>query len=612
MGVAFGVVLGSEGSVAGLVAAVSSFLVGYSGFVVLMAGFLIGYFRLEWYVVDVGGTLWQLGRARRRPRQARELLRGSPIYWREPIWLPLIGLKGLLRSVAEQDYRAGVEECLFVISERPTQGRAARSVLMGMMADHLGELGTVREIASSAEELGRARTERGRLPAVLGEALAGLCELVGDAEQHLTATLPHNRRRALEKLRGGADSLARELALGGGELATMWAGVANKWREVAEARLAEMEEAEEGAGFVPNPFVFGQPIEETETNLFVGRREVVRKIEVSLLGVSQKPALVLWGPRRMGKTSVLLQLPRLLGEEFASAFVDMQAMQVRESVSAFFHSVTEAGAASLRRRGVEARGIAAADLVESPFSSFAEWMEEVEERLGDGRYLLLCLDEFERLERSIQEGRLPGELMDQIRHIIQHHPRIVLLFAGSHRPDEMELDWPDALISAKMIEVGYLTAEETRRLVTQPVPDFAVTYATGSIERIVELTRGQPYLVQALCFELVNHLNVVGRREARREDVTEAMAQALESAHLYFAEMSRQLSDSQNGLLGAIAEAGEGATVGELASKRGGSAEQVEADLKTLEMRSIVERAEEGERWRFQVPMVGEWVKRQG
>ena len=81
-----------------------------------------------------------------------------------------------------------------------------------------------------------------------------------------------------------------------------------------------------------NPFIFGQPIEETDTNLFVGRRDTVKEIEVSLLGGEQKPALVMWGPRRMGKTSVLLQLPRLLGPAFVPAFVDMQSVQVRESL----------------------------------------------------------------------------------------------------------------------------------------------------------------------------------------------------------------------------------------------------------------------------------------
>jgi hypothetical protein len=103
-----------------------------------------------------------------------------------------------------------------------------------------------------------------------------------------------------------------------------------------------------------------------------------------------------------------------------------------------------------------------------------------------GRYLPFCLDEFERLEVSIREGRLPHELLDEIRHLIQHHPRIVLLFAGSHRPDEMELNWPDTLISTKLIRVSYLAEEEARQLITEPVPQFAVSYQPGSVERILE------------------------------------------------------------------------------------------------------------------------------
>ncbi len=116
-----------------------------------------------------------------------------------------------------------------------------------------------------------------------------------------------------------------------------------------------MGQLERDAGYVHNPFVFGQPIEETESNLFVGRSDTVREIEISLLGAEQKPALVVWGPRRMGKTSVLLQLPRLLGPEFIPAFVDMQAAAVRENINSFLRSVTGASARALRTRGV-ARG----------------------------------------------------------------------------------------------------------------------------------------------------------------------------------------------------------------------------------------------------------------
>ena len=613
--IAFGVIVGAQGRAEGIVELLSRFLIGYSGVFIVLISFLIGYFRLEWYPIDAAATLWQLARARRRSSGARDVFRRSPIYWREPIWMPLAGLRSFLDLISEQSPEAAMEECFFVMLQRPTQARWARAALMEISSQRMTAPNTVREIAAVAEEIARGKmfafragTARSRLPAYLAKVGPAFEELARHAAQHMVATLPHNRRRALERLREGADSLAKELAMTGSPFAGMWAVAARKWREVATARLAELEA--QAPGYIQNPFVFGQPIEETEANLFVGRREVVREIEMSLLGVAQKPALVLWGPRRMGKTSVLLQLPRLLGEQFVPAFVDMQAMQVRESVVAFFRSLSAAAATGMRRRGLEIEPLTAADLEASPFGTFADWVEELEQLLGDRRYLLLCLDEFERLEKSIREGKLPEELMDEIRHTIQHHARVVLLFAGSHRPDEMELNWSDALISTRTIRVSYLSEDEARQLITEPVPDFAMQFGPGTVERILEVTRCQPYLVQAVCFELVNTLNVAGRREARVDDVTEAVGLALESTHLYLAEMWRQLSERQRKLLKCLAECEAGADSEQLAEATGGDVDAAESDLGIMAKLSVLEVGGDPARWWFQVPMVATWVQR--
>ena len=613
--IVFGVIVGAHGRGEGLVELLSRFLIGYSGVFIVLISFLIGYFRAEWYPIDAAATLWYLARARRGLAGAQALFRRSPIYWREPIWLPLMGLKPFLRVIDEQSPEVVLEECLFVILERPTQARSARTALMEISSRHIAAPNTVREIAEIADQIGGGKTaafqrgaDRAQIPGYLARVVPAFEELSRHAQQHMAATLPHNRRRALERLRDGADSLAKDLAMTGSPFAGMWAMAARKWREVATAGLAPLEA--QTPGYIHNPFVFGQPIEETESNLFVGRREVVREIEMSLLGAAQKPALVLWGPRRMGKTSVLLQLPRLLGEQFVPAFVDMQAMQVRESVVAFFRSLSAAAATGMRRRGLEIEPLAAADLEASPFGTFAGWVEELEQLLGDRRYLLLCLDEFERLEKSIREGKLPEELMDEIRHMIQHHARVVLLFAGSHRPDEMELNWPDALISTRTIRVSYLGEDEARQLITKPVPDFEMQFGPGAVERILEATRCQPYLVQAVCFELVNALNVAGRREAIVDDVTEAVGLALESTHLYLAEMWRQLSERQRLLLKYMADREPGADSEELAEAIGGDVGAAESDLRAMAKLSLLEVGEDPARWQFQVPMVATWVQR--
>ncbi len=251
------------------------------------------------------------------------------------------------------------------------------------------------------------------------------------------------------------------------------------------------------------------------------------------------------------------------------------------------------------------------DVAVNPFMAFSEWIDKTEACLTGDRHLLLCLDEFERLDQSIQEGQLPRALLDEFRHLIQHHPRLVLLLAGSHRPEELQLNWLDTLISTKMIRVSYLSDEEARLLITQPVPDFEVSYADGSVERILALTRGQPYLVQALCYELVNYLNLECRREATPEDVEAAVGRALDSAHLYFAEMWRGFSEPQCAVLTYLAAETDGATLEQVAAAAGLGAQTAAAELKKLESRATLERRAEDGRWRYQVPLTAAWVRAQ-
>ncbi len=495
-----------------------------------------------------------------------------------------------------------------MIAERPTKAAAARAALADITLNHLAEVEDPRGIAQLADDLRWAEGAGDRLYAPIRAAIPVFQTLAMRASQHLAATLPYNRREALEKLRDIARDLALTYSTMPGRVPGAVVAAARRWRQVAEAKLDEMGREDEASGRVYNPFVFGQPIEETETNQFVGRQDIVREIEVNLLGGQQKPTLVLWGPRRMGKTSVLMQLPRLLGPDFAVAFVDMQAGRVRESVPAFFHGIAESAATALARRGVAAPTLELSELKENPFNVFASWLKTIEGALAEVRYLLLCLDEYERLEQSIIEGRLSPDLMDEMRHIIQHHPAIPLLFSGSHRPDEMSLNWPDTLISSRLIRVSYLSEEEARQLITEPVPDFGIAYAEESIERIIEVTRCQPNLVQAVCYELVNHLNVEGRRDAQRPDIDLAVEKAFESAHLYFAEMWKQLSVPQEGLLQALARTPEQAHAEALAVAAAISLDQASPELRTLRERSIIETLDGA--WRFQVPMVGEWVRR--
>ena len=204
---------------------------------------------------------------------------------------------------------------------------------------------------------------------------------------------------------------------------------------------------QEGFREIPNPFVFGSPITETENNLFTGRQDIVRQLESVLLGSSTPPTLLLYGSRRVGKSSILRQLPRLLGPELASAFVDCQTPALTGSAATLFRYLSRAMADGLRRRRCAVEPLAASALEREPFAAFDEWLDGLELKMTSVSRILLCLDEYERLESTLESGWGYG-FLDLMRHTIQHRSRVVVMFTGSHTFAEMGPEWTDRFISA--------------------------------------------------------------------------------------------------------------------------------------------------------------------
>ena len=71
-----------------------------------------------------------------------------------------------------------------------------------------------------------------------------------------------------------------------------------------------------------NPYIAGAPV--VETSMFFGREDVFRWIENSLTGKFVDHILVIHGQRRVGKTTVLKQIPNFLPKQYIQVFYDLQ------------------------------------------------------------------------------------------------------------------------------------------------------------------------------------------------------------------------------------------------------------------------------------------------
>jgi hypothetical protein len=127
------------------------------------------------------------------------------------------------------------------------------------------------------------------------------------------------------------------------------------------------------------------------------------------------------------------------------------------------------------------------------------------------------------------------------------------MFTGAHALEELGAAWTDRFISARRMRVSFLAREDLELLLTRPIPEFDLTYRDGALDAIIRATSGQPFLTQAVAFELVQHLNEQHRKEATTEDVEEAIARALVSGSAYFANVWSDAHAEGQTILTAVA-----------------------------------------------------------
>jgi AAA+ ATPase superfamily predicted ATPase len=282
-----------------------------------------------------------------------------------------------------------------------------------------------------------------------------------------------------------------------------------KWLPIVQKEKYKLRKQCRNIGEIPNIYVFKNPVKVDDTSrLFVGRKDVVDSIKSNLTSNdSQKSFLFLYGRRKVGKSSVLINLPKLLEKQYISVYVDLKDPRYGESQSSFCYQLSEVICNSLNDRGFPCEYQPLDSFQNDPFTIFDKWLNKTEKLLEkENKLILICFDEYEKIEERIQKGSLTRDVLDLLRNIIQDRKYFVILISGSKELQELELNWSDYLKIQKMIKVDYLSKEEAKILITNPIDNFTLNYEGGedgeAVEQIINLTNCHPYLTQAVCFEL--------------------------------------------------------------------------------------------------------------
>ncbi len=596
----------TTGIAAGITAsAIAASVLGITAGIATGIAFIFSYFRLIFYILYFPIILFLYYRAHKNPDDAYYLFKKTPLFFDEIIPLPLFLTDKFLVLVGRHDRGKVLSEIRFISTKRPLQISFARKALVELTFQDLMKAKTLNEISEASNTLEWLPDNQGLFYEGSASALRMINEISNDADHYVTSTSNYTRLKVINILRENIENLGKTAVNTRGIIGIKSAELSEIWLEIINLELQKFHEDETEYKEIPNPYIFGTPIEEEYKEVFVGRDDVAEIIEdaffQSLMG--RGPNFLIYGERRMGKTSVLKHLPGLLGDKYIPVFVDMQQAKMRESINTFLYNLAKAILNNLdkRRIKVNINTLTLAKFFKNPYTAFSEWMDEVEQKVKEqNKFIILCLDEYEAIEKSIDSGNFTTDIMDEIRGIIQNRDRFVIILGGSHNIGELKYNWSSYLISVKTIKISYLALKDAVKLITNPIEDFDLNYKPGAVEKIIDATNCHPFLVQAVCSELVNYLNSSKRKEATTDDVDIAVKKTILAAENYFRSIWNSFSDDEKEILMSLAS-GE--------SKMSNKSGSEPGKLKKLIDREILKCDDEG--CYFQVNMLKWWILRQ-
>ena len=233
---------------------------------------------------------------------------------------------------------------------------------------------------------------------------------------------------------------------------------------------------------------------------FYGRKPECERIVNYLGDQEQNHAILLWGQRRIGKTSLLLRLQEQAQGRFLPVYIDLQAVKDGSNTQ-FLHQLMSHISAVLRDHDVsqEVSAPAMNRLRKDPLTYFDTYLSQVE-RLIKSQPLALMLDEFQCLCNLREEGISRDAIFSRLRSQSLHGRGVHLVLSGGGLMNELlaqtgitslfnithdekltvlEAEWAIKLIKEGLIHVGGI--------------------GDPAIDLLLWNTGGHPYYLQLLC-----------------------------------------------------------------------------------------------------------------
>lgn len=286
---------------------------------------------------------------------------------------------------------------------------------------------------------------------------------------------------------------------------------------------------------INNPYIIGRPIYKHEQQKFFGRENLFNFINDNL--ESDQKTILLFGQRRIGKSSVLSQISRFISEhKYFCVIFDLQDKGNLELLDVLN---------DLAEKIIESLDLSDHE-IPLPLTSITDFFDgflpEIYQRL-ENRNIVLLLDEFDAL--NIHGNKFLELIRNQGRNIFC----IPVLGRNIDDTNNFLAKFHDA----PKREIGLLDEDSARKLITKPAQDV-LEYDPDAITAILELAAGHPYFTQVICFSVFMQARENNRWVVNRSDVQNIIANVIETSEAGLAWLLNTLSIPEKVLFLAVAE----------------------------------------------------------
>ena len=377
------------------------------------------------------------------------------------------------------------------------------------------------------------------------------------------------------------------------------------------------------------PFAEGGPVD--EPTMFVGRDELLDRLEHSLLAGSGSKSIVMFGQKRAGKSSLLEHLRRRLTRKRIVVPVCFSLLDIASdlSVPSFLHRILQGASDVLEDLRYDGRDVpefsppAIEEMESHPTLRFHDAMASLVRTMkrhpSDLNFVFL-IDEFTDIFKEIRRGRIQRQFMKAWKAIVEKRYFASVLVGQDIMP-AFKAEFPNEFGVTEDIRVTYLDDTAAATLVQKPIGEER--FAGRAVKWILDLTAGSPYYTMMLCARLVDYMNTTRSVKVTEADVLAVEDEMLRGERRLTTDKFDNLLSAGDGVLdsgidpddtyavcAAIAQGSETEMWCSRNAIRGFGEPDLNKLLLDVETRDVVER--KGNAYRLRVGLFRDWLVRRG